>query len=429
MYYCSKCEQRFSKFRHLQTHWAHNECISPDERENQQLRRPIDQLKNVWLNDNPFCDLNSHSESESDSDNDVAVIVSDTDDVCEGATNIPPHHSSNSELQTELLHHIVVILEKLADRMSPQQHKSPSDPTPRQAPSHHHCHTTVPPLPEWQTVKKRTTPKRDVAQSFEHANNFNVLTNFDRELNPPQSEVQHHLKSEICKPNSPPKQKIRPQVVINQKPESVTTWPKTIPGHMSYADTVKRGRNVMLYSDSICNRMSKWELNKKATDAGINCQINKKAFVGATSEDLYTHHMMPTLKINTPDAVIIHAGINDAKQLAGKDGGMSSEVMDTLALNVIECGQVAKSHGVNSVCISALLPIRGRKYQQTINHINYRIEHLCKKQGFDFITNKNIVFTEATPVDEGLHYKDGLHLNGAGRQILMDNFISYLNTH
>ena len=175
--------------------------------------------------------------------------------------------------------------------------------------------------------------------------------------------------------------------------------------------------------------MSKWELNKKATDAGINCQINKKSFVGATSEDLYTHHMMPTLKTNTPDAVIIHAGINDAKQLAGKDGGISSEVIDTLAHNVIKCGQVAKSHGVNSVCISALLPIRGRKYQQTIGHINYRIGHLCEKEGFDFIENKNIMFNEATPVDEGLHYRDGLHLNGAGQQILMDNFISYLNTH
>ena len=369
MYYCSKCEQSFSKFRHPQTHWAHNECISPDETENQQLRRPIDQLKNVWLNDNPFCDFNSDSESESDSDNDATVIVSDNDSGCDDNTNIPPHHSatrSNSELQTELLHNIVIILEKLADRMSPQEHQSSADPTPRQAPSHHHNHATAPPSPKWQTVQKGTTPKRHVAQSFEHANSFNVLTNFDREFNPPQSKMQHHIKSANCKPNSPPKQKSRPQLVINQKPESVTTWPKTIPGHRSYADTVKRGRNVMLYSDSICNRMSKWELNKKATSAGINCQINKKSFVGATSEDVYTHHMMPTLKTNAPDAVIIHAGINDAKQLAGKDGGMSSEVIDTLAHNVIKCGQVAKSHGVNSVCISALLPIRGRKYQQTM---------------------------------------------------------------
>ena len=54
---------------------------------------------------------------------------------------------------------------------------------------------------------------------------------------------------------------------------------------------------------------------------------------------------------------------------------------------------------------------------------------MCKKEGFDFITNNNIIFTQATPVDEGLYYKDGLHLNGAGRQTLMDNFIHYLNMH
>jgi lysophospholipase L1-like esterase len=175
--------------------------------------------------------------------------------------------------------------------------------------------------------------------------------------------------------------------------------------------------------------MSKWELNKKCKDSGVSCQINKKPFVGATSEDLFTHHMMPTLKNNTPDEVIIHAGINDTMQLADKDGGMSSEVMDIIAKNIIKCGQVAKSYGVNRVCISALLPIRGKKYQQTISHINYRIEHLCKREGFDFMTNINIIFTEANPVDEGLHYKDGIHLNAAGRQVLMDNFISYLGMH
>ena len=74
-----------------------------------------------------------------------------------------------------------------------------------------------------------------------------------------------------------------------------------------------------------------------------------------------------------------------------------------LAYNVIKCGQVAKTHGVNNVCISALLPIRGHKYQQTIKHINYRIENLCKQEGFDLITNSNIIFAEPTPVDEGLH--------------------------
>ena len=209
-----------------------------------------------------------------------------------------------------------------------------------------------------------------------------------------------------------------------------TKGPTTLQSHLNHPPSlVKQGRQVMVYSDSICNRMSKWEMNKKCKDSGINCQINKKPFVGATAEDLFNHHMMPTLKNNTPDEVIIHAGINDTMQLADKDGGMSSEVMDIIANNIIKCGQVAKSYGINIVCISALLPIRGKKYQQTISHINYRIEHMCKREGFDYITNANISFREATPVDEGLHYKDTLHLNVAGRQVLMENFISYLGMH
>ena len=117
-------------------------------------------------------------------------------------------------------------------------------------------------------------------------------------------------------------------------------------------------------------------------------------------------------------------------QLADKDGGMSSEVMDIIANNIIKCGQVAKSYDINIVCLSALLPIRGKKYQQTISHITYRVEHMSKREeGFDLKTNANISFREATPVDEGLHYKDGLHLNVAGRQVLMENFISYLGMH
>ena len=199
MFYCSKCEQCFSKFRQLQKHWADHECISPDETETQQLHRPIDQLKNVWLNDNPFCDFNSDSESESESDSD-------------DNTNIPPHHNaarSNADLQTELLHNIVLILEKNAERISPQQQLSSANPTPQQtpqqAPSHRHSYATAPPSPTWQTVRKGATPpKRHAAQSFEHPNNFSVLGNFDGEISQPQPEIHHHhhhLKS-ICQPAS-----------------------------------------------------------------------------------------------------------------------------------------------------------------------------------------------------------------------------------
>ena len=439
MYYCSSCEKCFSNFRQLQTHWSKHECIPPGEAENQPLRRPVDMLNNVWLNDNPFCDNDdsnhlddSHdNDSESDDRSNNSVITIDSD-------NSVPHENqarSNSELQAELLHNIVVILEKVAEHILPQQastplptHPLPAHPTPAPAPiaTPPPC---APPSPKWQTVRKGPAPPKryNINNTLEQTNRFSALANCDNGPNslPPPCETQYRKAPTTRQTASPPKQN-RPQVVINHKPEGVANWAKTSPGNSSYANTVKHGRNVIIYSDSICNRMSKWELNKKAADAAITCQINKKSFVGATSEDIHTYHMIPTLTNNTPDEVIIHAGINDVKQLAGKDGSMSSEVIDIITNNVIRCGKVAKYHGVNSVCISALLPTRGLRYQQTIAHINYRIERVCKREGFNFITNANVKFTESNPVDEGLYYKDGLHLNVGGRQVLMDNFISYL---
>ena len=307
-YYCSKCEQRFTKFRHLRKHWDAGECISPKQTEKQQLHRPINPLENVWLNDNPFADFANSSDLESDSDS-------------ECGTNDGAKHSSTAFqtqlLNAQLLSVIVDILGKLADHIVPQTQKSPTNIQPHQTPI-----TT--PAYKWETVGKRAPVQpHHHTQIFEHTNKFNVLQTGCMEQSKSPAKLQHS-KPMIQHPIPPPKQKSRPQVVINQKPESNTTWPKTIPGNATYAETVQRGRNVMIYSDSICNRMSKWELNKKATDAGINCQINKKPFVGATSEELYNHHMIPSLKKNTPEEVLIHVGINDVNQLADKDGGMTS---------------------------------------------------------------------------------------------------------
>ena len=391
------------------------------------MRRPVDPIKNTWLNDNPFCD-NSNSNSGLGVER---VLESD-------------QNMSHDALQTELLHTIVTILAKLTDYLVPQTEHHLGNHIPNQTSDQQYhkttsCHVNppnhhVPEPQEWTTVKRRSTrpvKEQHISPDFEINNKFNILANHESRkidvLNlgqEPQSNAPKYQQ-----PTLSTKQKSKPQIIINENPESVETWQKTVPGNTTYSNTVKCGRAVMIYSDSICNRMSKWELNKKVTSAGINCQINKKPFVGATSEDLHTYHMLPTLKNNTPDEVLIHTGINDTKQLADKDGGMSSEVIDLIANSIIRCGQVARYHGVNRVCISAVLPMRGKKYQKTISLINYRIENLCKREGFDFITNVNIIFSEPTPIDDGLFYKDGLHLNAAGRQVLMDNFIEYLNMH
>ena len=164
----------------------------------------------------------------------------------------------------------------------------------------------------------------------------------------------------------------RPQVVINNKPEADNpAWRKTSPGNSSFAAAVKDGRKVAIFSDSICNRMSKYELRKK-----LKCNITKKAFPGATTDDMYEHYMWPTLKKNTPDTAIIHIGVNDILAKGTPDGGLTSISIEQIAKDVIRCGEACESVGVNTICFSSVLPFKGRRAQSTTNHINDQLAKL-----------------------------------------------------
>ena len=207
----------------------------------------------------------------------------------------------------------------------------------------------------------------------------------------------------------------RPQVVINKAPVSNK---QIVPGNSSFAGAVKEGPKVALFSDSICNRMSKNELRQK-----LKCNITKKAFPGATTDNMYEHYMLPTLKKNTPDTAIIHIGVNDILAKGTPDGGLTSNAIEQIAQDVIKCGGVCKSAGVNNICISSILSFRGRKAQSTINHINSKLAKLCRDNQYDFILNDNIVYD----ADNTSYYGDGLHLNDIGRHILMDNFRVYVS--
>ena len=131
---------------------------------------------------------------------------------------------------------------------------------------------------------------------------------------------------------------------------------------------------------------------------------------------------MPTLKRDTPDTAIIHIGVNDILAKGTTDGGLTANAIQEIAKDVIRCGEVCQSAGVNNICISSILPFKGRRAELTINNINHQLAKLCLEKSFDFILNDNIIFDN----DNILFYGDGLHLNEAGRNILMENFSSYL---
>jgi lysophospholipase L1-like esterase len=222
----------------------------------------------------------------------------------------------------------------------------------------------------------------------------------------------------IQRPVEPKKHARRPQIVINNT-DDITR--KTIPGNNSFSGAVKDGKSVALFSDSICNRMGKKQLSTK-----LNCKVNKKTFPGATTDDLFEHHMLPTLKKNTPDNVIIHIGVNDILAKGTPDGGLTSSMASEVAKDIIKCGEVCRAQGVNKICISSILPFKGRRAQLTVNQINNNLARLCKEMCFDFILNDNIIYDNSRG-ENILFYSDGLHLNDRDRDVLIDNFSNYIH--
>ena len=256
-----------------------------------------------------------------------------------------------------------------------------------------------------ESIPTETPPSADIAEAPMHVNTW--------------------ANSPARQPSQQQSKQQRPTVVVNNYPERGTNWKQTIPGNSSYSDIVKHGKKVVLFSDSICNRFSEWQMNSKAN----NCTIKKKSFPGATALDLAEHHVHPYLKRNNPDTAVIHVGANDILQLGDQEGGVTGEVVDIICSNILTCGMVCKQYGINTVCVSSILPGKSKKFQLSAIFINNKLESMCSELGFDFIKNTNIIYEKPTTLYKGLFYKDGLHLNDDGRDLLMENFIKYLDNN
>jgi len=195
-----------------------------------------------------------------------------------------------------------------------------------------------------------------------------------------------------------------------------------VPGNNSYSNALRKGKKVALFSDSICNRMSKHELRKT-----LQCDINKKSFPGATSVDIHESYMLPTLKRNTPDLAFIHIGVNDILHASDADN-LTSENIEQISRDIIKCGEVCKQYGVNKVCFSSIIHTKHLRGEKAINLINNQVARLCARNSFDFILNSNVPYDEADK-SHSVYYSDGLHLNDHGRDILMSNYKLYLDNH
>ena len=392
-------------------HWE--ECLTPA---NQVAREPIDPMNNLWLNEDPYLQQQS-SHIPADNTKQTTCGKAGDDQIV-------------SDNYIKLTITLLEAVEKLTDMVlgersnaasiidAPQPSlKAPSTSSPKQ------CEVA------WQTVPGRRKPVAKSARSAIECRNLyealNTIPIEDRTVidgEPTTAEVPANTWA-----NSPPahlkKHRSRPQIIINDKPDANNAiQQKTIPGNNSFAGAVKHGKKVALFSDSICNRMSKQQLRAK-----LNCNVNKKSFPGATTDDLYEHHMLPTLIKNTPDTAIIHIGVNDILTKGTTDGGLTSNLVTEIANDIMKCGKVCQSYGVNNICISSVLPFKGRRAQLTVNHINEHLAKLCREMSFDFLLNDNIKYDNNTRDKSSLFYSDGLHLNDNGRDVLIENFSNYVH--
>ena len=104
---------------------------------------------------------------------------------------------------------------------------------------------------------------------------------------------------------------------MNLHPEQQTTFQKLrpVPGEDSYSQAVKNNSHklqntkksgVLIFSDSMTSKIKIFDFNRLFK----NGKAKHMFFSGSTSEQIL-QYLEINLKINNPDAVLFHVGIND----------------------------------------------------------------------------------------------------------------------
>ena len=199
------------------------------------------------------------------------------------------------------------------------------------------------------------------------------------------------------------------QEVHQTKTPPITTSPSTIVRESSYQHPTNRKRKLFVVGDSHLKRLSKQLFNYSIRDTHAVI----KNFDGATTKRL-GHHVLPILKEDKPDSVLIHIGTNDVNN--HKLYAVSPE---KLASDIIEIGRTCKSFNVKEVFISSVLCRNEVILSNQINRTNELLNKLCKENDFNYISNCSITPSHLS--------KDGIHLNNIGTFKLGDNFVKHVN--
>ena len=122
------------------------------------------------------------------------------------------------------------------------------------------------------------------------------------------------------------------------------------------------------------------------------------------------HYVNPTLEESEFDIAIIHVGMNDLLNCEG-DIDQINNILWNIEHIVYEC----RPYGVKNVFLSGL-KITNRLPEQLIKEFNMSIRNIWSRApDCDYIDNGNIALNEVC--------RDGLHLSGKGKYVLINNYL------
>ena len=200
-------------------------------------------------------------------------------------------------------------------------------------------------------------------------------------------------------------EKKRPPIVVNNNPESNhirRTYPKHVPGNSTYADIAKQGSKTLILCDSICSRIKMKQFNSYLR----NSTAYRKNFPGTNAREL-KHYCIYTLLEDCPDNVIISVGTNS----------LNKNTPQEIANDIFDIVDICHLYGAGRVYISSIT--YRKNFARDINNLNNLLFSNESVRDFKVIDNGAITNSEI--------WRDNIHLNDAGVDILANNFIDALN--
>ena len=97
------------------------------------------------------------------------------------------------------------------------------------------------------------------------------------------------------------------------------------------------------------------------------------------------YSVIPTIKEQDPDRVIIHVGSNNVNFF-----NVKNKTAEEVAEDILEVGEMCKSLGVEDVTISSVLIKKNLVLGKFIRDLNIVLENMCTRRNFRFINNDNI---------------------------------------